>query len=141
VQTRSCKGLCGTTEQSRMRIGFALIAVALLLPLQVSVQKGVRSSSHSSRSSSTKTTKSSVPKEINSRQTTQQWQDQAQLLCRCSSSLRRRSTRNDYVVQFSFSESNASPFFQIARARAAIFRANVSRAISARMPLRFRLSK
>jgi hypothetical protein len=62
VQTRSCKGLCGTTEQSRMRIGFALIAVALLLPLQVSVQKGVRSSSHSSRSSSTKTTKSSVPK-------------------------------------------------------------------------------
>jgi hypothetical protein len=34
------------------RIGLALIATALLLPLQVMAQKGGRSSSHSSRSSS-----------------------------------------------------------------------------------------
>jgi hypothetical protein len=50
------------------RIGLALIATALLLPLQVMAQKGGRSSSHSSRSSSStrsasrKSTKSSVPR-------------------------------------------------------------------------------
>jgi len=44
------------------RIGVALAAIALLVPLTVVAQKGGRSSSHSSRSSSTKTTKASVPK-------------------------------------------------------------------------------
>ena len=44
------------------RIGVALAAIALLVPLTVVAQKGWRSSSHSSRSSSTKTTKASVPK-------------------------------------------------------------------------------
>src|SRR5215813_2196157 len=44
------------------RTGVALAAIVLLLPLQVMAQKGGHSSSHSSRSSSTKTTKSSVPK-------------------------------------------------------------------------------
>src|SRR6516162_8657906 len=42
--------------------------------------------------------------------------------------------RNGYVVQFSFLGSNVSPFFQILRAIAEIFRASVSRAISLRMP-------
>ena len=42
--------------------------------------------------------------------------------------------RNGYVVQFSFFGSNVSPFFQILRAIAEIFRASVSRAISLRMP-------
>jgi|SRR5262249_45466259 len=44
------------------RTGTALAAIALLVPLTVVAQKGGRSSSHSSRSSSTKTTKASVPK-------------------------------------------------------------------------------
>jgi len=44
------------------RIGVALAAIALVLPLQVLSQKSGRLSSHSSRSSSTKTTKASVPK-------------------------------------------------------------------------------
>jgi hypothetical protein len=35
------------------RIGFALVAIALLLPLQVMAQKGRRSASHSSPTSST----------------------------------------------------------------------------------------
>ena len=46
----------------------------------------------------------------------------------------RQTARNGYVVQFSFFGSNVSPFFQILRAIAAILRARVSRAISARMP-------
>src|SRR5262245_30769195 len=44
------------------RTGVALAAIALLVPLTVVAQKGGRSSSHSPRSSSTKTTKASVPK-------------------------------------------------------------------------------
>jgi hypothetical protein len=42
--------------------------------------------------------------------------------------------RNGYVVEFSFLGSNATPFFQTINATAAILRASVSRAISARMP-------
>src|SRR5215471_13724618 len=44
------------------RTGVALAAIVLLFPLSGAAQKGGRSSSHSSRSSSTKTTKASVPK-------------------------------------------------------------------------------
>src|SRR5215467_5242181 len=44
------------------RTGVALATVMLVLPLTVVAQKSGRSSSHSSRSSSTKTTKASVPK-------------------------------------------------------------------------------
>src|SRR5215510_2820028 len=44
------------------RTGVALAAIALLLPLQTVAQKSGHSSSHSSRSTSTTTTKSSVPK-------------------------------------------------------------------------------
>ena len=50
-------------------------------------------------------------------------------------------SRNGYVVQFSFVESNATPFFQTINAMAAILRASVSRAISARMPFCFNLSR
>ena len=46
----------------------------------------------------------------------------------------RQTARNGYVAQFSFFGSNASPFFQIVKAIAEIFRAKVSRAISLRMP-------
>ena len=49
--------------------------------------------------------------------------------------------RNGYVVQFSFFGSNVSPFFQILSATAAIFRANVRRAISARIPFCVRPSR
>ena len=45
-----------------------------------------------------------------------------------------QTAQNGYVVQFSFFGSNVSPFFQILRAIAAILRARVNRAISARMP-------
>src|SRR5262249_47958606 len=53
----------------------------------------------------------------------------------------RRTSRNGYVVTFSFFGSNASPFFQTASAIAAIFRANVRRAISSRIPFSWRAFK
>src|SRR5262245_15310297 len=46
------------------RIGVASVAIALLLPLVVIAQKGGRLSAQSSRSSSSKSTKSSVPKKF-----------------------------------------------------------------------------
>ena len=49
--------------------------------------------------------------------------------------------RNGYVAQFSFFGSNVSPFFQMLSATAAIFRANVRRAISARIPFCVRPSR
>ena len=48
---------------------------------------------------------------------------------------------NGYVVAFSFLGSNVSPFFQIVKATAAIFRARVSRIISGRIPFSLRLSR
>src|SRR5215471_4075173 len=52
----------------------------------------------------------------------------------------RQTARNGYVVEFSFFGSNVSPFFQTISATAAILRASVSRAISARIPLCWRPS-
>ena len=53
----------------------------------------------------------------------------------------RLTSQNGYVVQFSFVESNTTPFFQTINATAAILRASVNRAISARMPFCFNLSR
>src|SRR5262252_9765286 len=58
-----------------------------------------------------------------------------------NSSFCRRTSRNGYVVTFSFFRSNASPFFQTASAVAAIFRASVRRAISGRIPFFWRSFK
>src|SRR5215468_362694 len=46
----------------------------------------------------------------------------------------RQTARNGYVVEFSFFGSNVSPFFHTLSATAAILRAKVNRAISARIP-------
>src|SRR5215470_11613380 len=46
----------------------------------------------------------------------------------------RQTARNGYVFDFSFFGSNVSPFFQTLSATAAILRASVNRAISARIP-------
>jgi len=52
----------------------------------------------------------------------------------------RQTARNGYVVEFSFFGSNFSPFFQTVSATAAILRAKVNRAISARIPFCWRPS-
>ena len=52
----------------------------------------------------------------------------------------RQTARNGYVVDFSFFGSNFSPFFQTISATAAILRAKVNRAISARIPFYWRTS-
>ena len=52
----------------------------------------------------------------------------------------RQTARNGYVVEFSFFGSNASPSFQTLSATAAILRANVNLAISARIPFCWRPS-
>ena len=52
----------------------------------------------------------------------------------------RQTARNGYVVEFSFLGSNASPSFQTLSATAAILRASVNLAISARIPFCWRPS-
>jgi len=53
----------------------------------------------------------------------------------------RRIVRYGYVVLFSSLGSNSFPFFQRINATAAILRAKVIRAMSARMPLFINLSR